>query len=247
MSGRKSNKAKLAEGRCRGIGAEYVPFYKSNEGGGRATCSMIPDPIEGRMVHCLSDTESMLYYLLRWDTRVVHIREQFLLDNDVVNIARTELGYCKVPPITCFTTDFLVDYEDGSQRAFSVKFKDAEFDPSSRVYQGRQYAYQRLIERQNTERKYWELLNIPFVIVTRDILLTRRIFIKNVAFIMKFWDEQSVVNEDQMILYLMAHHVYEAPLEDEFINPKKLTKEAGFDVKLMFEQTAAMRGRLLLT
>ena len=245
MSKRKSNKAKLAEGRCQGIGAEYVPFYKANEGGGRATCSMIPDPIEGRMVHCLSDTESMLYYLLRWNTDVVHIREQYLLDHELVNKVRAELGYSKVSPMACYTTDFLVDFDDDRQVAYSVKYRKSDFLPTSRVYRGRQRAYIDLIERQNTERAYWEALGVPFHVVTRDDLMEHRIFIKNVAFVQGFWDEMNVCNTDQMLLYLICHHIIEVPMDEEFINPRKLVQSMGFDVQALFEKTINMRKKLM--
>ena len=245
MSKHKTDKVKLTENRCQGYGSDYVPFHKANEGGGRATCYMIPDPIEGRMVHCLSDTEAMFYYLIRWNQEVVHIREQYLLDYERVCEVRRELGY-KVPnKLCCYTTDFLVDFRDGRQQAHSVKFRDEDFNPNSKVYQGRGYAYVHLIERQNTEKRYWESLGVPFYIVTRDRLMEHRTFIKNVAFIEKFWDEEAVVTEEQMLLYLMAHHIVEFPLDEEFINPKKLTKMVNFDIQKVFEQTVGLRKELL--
>ena len=245
MAKRKSNRAKLQEGRCQGIGPDYVPFFKANEHGGRATRSMIPDPIEGRMVHCLSDTEAMLYYLLRWNTDVLHIREQYLLDSELVNEARKRLGYCPLPPLACYTTDFLVDMRDGLQKAFSVKYRASEFSPTSRIYNGRQYAYTALIERQNTEREYWESQGVEFHVVTRDDLMQYRIYIKNIAFVMKFWDETNVVNTEQMLLYLMAHHIIEVPMDLEFINPKELVSQGQYDVKALFERTVNLRKGLL--
>lgn len=244
MGRRKTNKAKLAEGRCQGIGPDYVPFIKANEGGGRATTSMIPDPIEGRMIHCLSDTESMMYYLLRWNPEVAHIREQYLLDHDRINDVRDQLGYRRVPEQACFTTDFLVDYADGSQQAYSVKFRTREFDPNAKIYQGREYAYARLIERQNTERLYWESQDVKFNIVTRDDLMKYRIQIKNIAFILRFWDDAFIVNTEQKLLYLAAHHIVTLPIEQEFINPKQLAASMGFDIDAVYEKTLKMRGLL---
>ena len=242
MGKRKTNKAKLAEGRCQGIGPDYVPFYKANEGGNRATASMIPDPIEGRMVHCLSDTESMMYYLLRWNPEVAHIREQYLLDQDRVNDVRQELGYSRVTQQACFTTDFLVDFADGSQQAYSVKFQSKEFDPSARIYQGRDYAYARLIERQNTERLYWESQDVKFNIVTRDDLMPFRIQIKNVAFLMRFWDDRFITNRQQKLLYLIAHHIIDVPdMNTEFINPRQLERDVAVDIDAVYERTLDVR------
>lgn len=245
MGKRKTVKAKLAEGRCQGIGPDYVPFYKANEGGSRATTYMIPNPIEGRMIHCLSDTEAMMYYLLRWNPEVEHIREQYLLDTEKVNDVRWELGYSRVAPQICFTTDFLVDYRDGSQQAFSVKFSAADFDRSSRQYQGRDDAYIRLIEHQNTERLYWERQGVEFNIVTRDDMLPFRIQIKNIAFLLRFWDEKFIVNQEQKLLYLIAHHIVEIPLSDQFINPKQLVQSVEFDIDSVYQKAIDTRRELL--
>lgn len=244
MGRRKSNKKKLEEGRCQGIGPDYVPFYKANEGGSRGTASMIPDPIEQRMVHVLSDTEGMLYYLLRWDEEVEHIREQYLLDAERINDVRRELGYSLVPKSACFTTDFLVDYRDGSQRAYSVKFSSQQFDVRSKEYAGRESAYARLIERQNTERLYWESQDVPFSIVTRDDLIKHRIQIKNIAFIMRFYDGLLVTNTEQKLLYLIAHHIVTVPIEEEFINPKQLAERMAFDIDGAYEKAITMKARL---
>lgn len=244
MGKSKSNKKKIAEGRCTGIGPDYVPFHMSNENSSRATSPMIPDRTEGRMVHCLSDTEAMLYSLLRWNTNVEHIREQFLLDIERVNEVREKLGYKKAPSSACFTTDFLVDFFDGTQKAFSVKFRKSEFDPNSRIYRGRPRAYARLIERQNTERAYWESLGVEFHIVTRDDLMPYRTLIKNIDFVMGFWDEISIVNKDQMILYLIAHHIIEVPMDKTFLNPRKLVEEASFDIEATFNLCVELRKEL---
>lgn len=244
MGRRKSNKKKLEEGRCQGIGPDYVPFYKANEGGSRGTASMIPDPVEQRMVHVLSDTEGMLYYLLRWDEGVSHIREQYLLDAECVNDARAELGYSRVPGTACFTTDFLVDYRDGGQHAYSVKFSSRQFDMQSREYAGREGAYARLIERQNTERRYWESQDVPFSIVTREDLMEHRIKIKNIAFILRFYDALFVTNTEQKLLYLAAHHIVTVPMEEEFINPKQLAARMAFDIDGAYEKAVSMKAGL---
>ncbi len=169
MESRKSNKKKIEEGRCLSIGADYVPFHEATEiRGNYASSSMIPDPIENRIIHCLSDTESSVYYLLREDKNVVNIREHYLLDINLVNKVREELGYACVPKIARFTTDFLVDYADGSRKAFSVRFRKSDFDPDSRTYHGRPYAYNRLIMRLDIERAYWKALGVEFHIIRLD-------------------------------------------------------------------------------
>ncbi len=246
MGSRKSNKKKLEEGRCQGIGPDYVPFHKSTETrGSRASSPIIPDPIEDRQIHCLSDTESWLYYLLRWNQDVLHIREQYLLDINLVNEVREKLGYTRAPKTACFTTDFLVDYADGSRKAFSVKFRKSDFDPNSRIYRGRPKAYKRLIMRQNTERAYWEAQGVEFHIITRDDLMPYRILIKNIAFALGFWNEDVIYNKDQMVMYLVAHRIIDVPMDQEFINPRKLVEEADFDVEEIYKRCLHLRRELL--
>ena len=123
MARQKSNMKKIQEGRCQGIGPAYVPFYLASEAKSMGTASMIPDEIEGRMIHTLSTTETDFYWLLRWSDDTLHIREQYLLNRAYVNDVRISLGLKQVPANCCYTTDFLVDLIDGSQRAYSVKFK----------------------------------------------------------------------------------------------------------------------------
>ena len=51
---RKSDKTKLAEGRCLGGGDQYIGFIKANEIGSIGTSSAVYDPIAGRTVDTLS-------------------------------------------------------------------------------------------------------------------------------------------------------------------------------------------------
>ncbi len=245
MSKRKSNSQKFKEGRCQGIGPDYVPFYKSNENGRRSTGYMIPDRIEGRQIHCLSDTEAMMYYLLRWNPYVEHIREQFLLDHDRVNDVRLQAGYREVSPEIVYTTDFLVDFTDDHQEAYSVKYSRDEFNPESERYQGREYAYAKLIERQNTERLYWESLNVGFNIVTRDDLMKNRILIKNIAFVLGYQNEMLITNREQKFLYLVAHHYINIPMDMEFINTSKMVEGAPFDIDRVYQEAIDLKNQLI--
>ena len=235
MSQRKSDKAK--EGRCQGIGSTYVPFHKVNEARSIGTATMVPDPFEGRHIHLLSQAEADLYYTLRWNPMVLHFREQFLLDGDLINVARKQLGLRPVTELY-YTTDLLVDYTDGRRIAFSVKSSKREFDPNDIQYKGREQSYARLIRRQNIERVYWESQSVSFFIVTRDSLdLT---FARNVRFVMGYWDGSFCQTREQKMMWLVAHRIIEVPMRGEYLNPKKLAISASFDVEAMF---AANYGR----
>ncbi len=231
MSQRKTDKAKVKEGRCQGIGPAYVPYHKVNEARSIGTATMVPDPYEGRTIHLLSQAEADLYYTLRWDPMVLHFREQFLLDGALINEARMQLGLKPVRELY-YTTDLLVDYTDGRRIAFSVKSSKREFDPNDIQYKGREHCYAHLIERQNIERIYWENQGVPFFIVTRDGLdLT---FARNVRFVMGYWDGSFCQTREQKMMWLVAHRIIEVPMRGGYLNPKKLSADAPFDIEAMF-------------
>lgn len=235
MARQKTNAKKIAEGRCTGIGTNYVPFYLASEAKSMGTASMIPDEIEGRMIHTLSTTETDFYWLLRWSDDTLHIREQYLLDSVYINDVRMTLGLKRVSSNTCcYTTDFLVDLIDGSQRAYSVKFKAADFDPNNIKYAGSKKKYANLIERQNIERLYWESQGIPFSIITSELI--NRVYSKNIAYAMGFYNPLLICNLEQKLMYLIAHKIVRVDMEHEKLNPKRLLEQLNIDVDALYEK-----------
>lgn len=222
----KSVKKRLAEGRCQGIGPTYVPFILVEEARSIGTATRIPDPIEGRDVHTLSTVETMLYWYIRWDTNVLHIREQFLMDMGLVNDIRDELGLGLTG--SYYTTDFLVDYKDRTQRAYSVKWTKNVFDPENRAYRGREGRYASLINRQYLEKLYWDSKGVDFRIVTREQL--DRKYAANIEFAMSYYTELSVVNTHHKLMYLIAHHIIDVPMDQGYLNPAKLLRESRVDI-----------------
>lgn len=234
MARQKTNIKKIQEGRCTGIGANYVPFYLASEAKSMGTASMIPDAFEGRMIHTLSTVETDFYWLLRWSDDTLHIREQYLLNRAYVNDVRVSLGLKQVPANCCYTTDFLVDLIDGSQRAYSVKFKAADFDPNNIKYAGSPKRYAALIERQNIERLYWESQGIPFAIITSESI--NRTYSKNIAYVMGFYNPLLICNSEQKLMYLIAHKIVRVNMEHEKLNPKQLLEQLDIDVDALYEK-----------
>lgn len=234
MARQKTNIKKIQEGRCAGIGANYVPFYLASEAKSMGTASMIPDAFEGRMIHTLSTVETDFYWLLRWSDDTLHIREQYLLNRAYVNDVRVSLGLKQVPANCCYTTDFLVDLIDGSQRAYSVKFKAADFDPNNIKYAGSPKRYAALIERQNIERLYWESQGIPFAIITSESI--NRTYSKNIAYVMGFYNPLLICNSEQKLMYLIAHKIVRVNMEHEKLNPKQLLEQLDIDVDTLYEK-----------
>lgn len=237
MARQKTNAKKIAEGRCTGIGASYVPFYLASEAKSMGTASMIPDMVEGRMIHTLSTTETDFYWLLRWSDDTLHIREQYLLNHAYVNDVRMTLGLKRVSANTCYTTDFLVDLIDGLQRAYSVKFKADDFDPNNIKYVGSKKKYASLIERQNIERLYWESQGIPFAIITSESI--NRVYSKNIAYVMGFYNPLLICNSEQKLMYLIAHKIVHVDMEHEKLNPKRLLEQLNIDVDTLYEKVTS--------
>ncbi len=229
----KSNETRIKEGRCRGYGKDYKPFYTANERSSRGTSSLIWDPIDKRMVSVLSNVERNFFYHLRWDDSIVSIREQYLLDIDAVNRALNNLGRRAVPKDRCYTTDFLVDCIDGTEHAYSVKWDREVFNPDSIRYVGRPRAYEKMKKRQEMEAEYWRLKDVPFSIVTGDDF--DQFEAENISFILGFYGEDYIVTGEQKLLYLIAHKAIAVPLNEDRLNPHNLLAAFPYNIDDAYE------------
>ena len=144
MSRRISEQRKIQEGRGTGTGADYIPWIKAAELNSTGTASNIVDWKHGRTIELLSQGEKWLYLILRWNDRVVDIREQYPLDLSVTDRIADELGVRHANNgQSHMTTDLLVTLDDGSMRAYSVKT-------------GPNAMTNRVCELLAIEKKYWE-------------------------------------------------------------------------------------------
>ncbi|MGN0313451.1 MAG: TnsA endonuclease N-terminal domain-containing protein [Fusicatenibacter sp.] len=232
----RSYKKRIEEGRCQGIGANYVPLMTAREARSRGTSSIIYDPIEGRQIHTLSTVETNFYHMLRWNPEVLHIREQFLLDTEHMNKIAKEFG---VPRAQYYTTDFLVDYKDGSKHAYSVKYSRDIFNINNSAYRGKEEKFYSLIKRQLMEKIYWESYGAGFSIITKeDINLDLVINVKNV---MSCYQEFRVVNKTQKLMYLIAHRYISVPMDKGRLNFQELADKADFDIEDLYEKAITAR------
>jgi len=138
-----SEKTKLERHWGEGHGADYKPFIKTRDFNSFGTCSNIIDWKHGRTIELLSQGEKWWYYILRWDDQVVDIREQFPLPiADTTEIAKLK-NYNPVQRGKIhMTTDFLVDYANGKQIAYTVKSSDK--------------LKRRTLEKMEIEEAYWK-------------------------------------------------------------------------------------------
>ena len=227
---RKTMKKILEENRCQGFGEDYTPLYLAEEARSDGYAARFFDPLEGRMVHTLSQTETNLYLQIRGDPNVKHIREQYLLKDPFLHEVMRDLGIRNGG--RNFTTDCVVDYKDGTQCAFSVKWKQELFDSSSLLYRGREGKYVKLIDHMMVEKTYWECQGTAFYIVTEEMLNTT--FASNIETLLKVWKETEDPNLDRMTLYLVAHGVILTDLSETYLDPKKIRKSISADIPVLY-------------
>lgn len=126
-----SEETKKKQGRGEGTGADYKPWIYTNEFNSLGTVSNPVDFITGRVMQLMSMGENKFYYLLCWDDNVLDIREQFPLNlKDTLKISEDLHVRHPKNKSTRMTSDFLVDYADGSQKVFSVKYSKNDMSNS---------------------------------------------------------------------------------------------------------------------
>ena len=214
--------SKILAGRCRGAGEDYVGFKKANESHSRGAAAELYDPIAGRTVDVLSNGERFLFWTLRFDERIVEIREQHILLPEIVARAATEL-HLSIPK-EILTADLLVLFDDGKIVAYSVKANRREITPNTA--KGRKN-----IRRQALEMRHWQMLGVEFRIVFTDEMDRRRA--ENIELVMSCYDRKWVETPDQMYKYLIAHHVVEVDLS-RLIPFAKIARENEEQIRALY-------------
>jgi hypothetical protein len=151
----------VKEKRGQGFGKNYKPFLTVRDVPSKGRVHRRPALTHGRIVHLLSDLELSAFLLFDWHLSVIDIREQFPLDPEKTLKISTRLGI-KHPAVRgvnqVMTTDFLIDtMQDGKvvPIAISVKYRQELED-------------ERVIEKQELERRYWEGEGIDWFLFTEN-------------------------------------------------------------------------------
>lgn len=222
---RKSDKKKLAEGRCLGGGDQYVGFIKANEIGSIGTSTEIHDPISGRTVDVLSMGEKEFFWIMRYRDDVVRIQEQMVLSSETVRKICEEHGF-RIPR-NRLSTDSLITFCDGSRIAYSIKSGINEFNPQSPNYND-------LLIRQYIELEYWKRYNVKFQIVLRENL--NGVLAANIANCMAYYALAHVENEETMLKYLVAHKAVSIPMDREIVRFASLVKGNEEKIREVFRR-----------
>ena len=197
MSYEVSEKRKKRERRGCGKGKDYKPYINPRELHGNSTTTALFDPVVGRQISLLSTGEKEVYLCLRWRDDVIDIREQYPLElKDTLYIAsyygiKHPTNMKTGEPCT-MTSDLLVDYSDGHQEVFSVKYSrnDLTFREEEKLF---------------IEKKYWENLGITFTLVFREDI--DETYARNIGNVLKYWPTSEVHDHKSLIMHALAHKV----------------------------------------
>ena len=152
----------IKEGRGTGIGSEYKPWLNIQDVASMGRSTRLKGIKTNRQHEFLSDLERNYFYLTEYSDFVIDIREQFpLLPLEETIVIADELGIkhptdSKVQEPIVMTTDFLLTVDKGEgpvELARTIKMKD-------------ELLKERVIEKFEIERAYWERRQIDWGIVT---------------------------------------------------------------------------------
>jgi len=163
----------LKEGRGQGEGALYNPWIHIYDLPSMGLSSLIPGWTTGRDHHVLSNMEAHFLNLADWSSKVIDIREQFPLlsfdrnrpplEETTAIAAERKIRHprdneTKHPLV--LTTDFLLTLEINGKRIYHART----------IKKVQDLASQRVIEKFEIERRYWQAHDVDWGIVTeRDI------------------------------------------------------------------------------
>lgn len=196
---RKSVKNKLKEGFGTGRGKDYKPFIRVRDISSTGTCSHLVNPYTGRAMELLSQGEMEFALLLLWDPNVIDIREQFPLDlKESVEIAHM-FGF-KHPhdEETPMTTDFLVTYTGGIEKAFSIKYSKSDLN-SDRTKQ-------KLV----IEKSYWERKGTEWNLIFRSEF--NKEFVENIRLVLAYFHAKDVHGPVSYTKHCIMHRVIEVDM-----------------------------------
>lgn len=167
---------RIKDGRGQGMGKDYQPWLTIQDVPSRGVSHRIYSHKTQRVHHLLSNLELYVFLILDWSSSVQDIREQFPLNIDDTREICLEHGL-RHPSIQgseqVMSSDFMIDTNDKNKPQFLIQVKPLK-----------ELLKERTIEKLEIERRYWELKEIPWSIVTeQNIPITAR---KNLEWLSPF-------------------------------------------------------------
>ncbi|MEK3979690.1 TnsA endonuclease N-terminal domain-containing protein [Psychrobacillus sp. FSL K6-2836] len=173
---------KLKDGRGQGLGTDYKPWLVIQDLASLGRSTRLNGYKIPRQYEFFSDLERNYFYLLEYSDDVVDIREQYpLLPREETIVIADELGIKhatdpKTNEPIVMTTDFLVTTSKDGQHehvARTLKYKNDLMD-------------ERVLEKFEIERVYWERQGIDWGIVTE--IEVPKTMAHNIAFVHNYAD-----------------------------------------------------------
>ncbi|MGK9484730.1 TnsA endonuclease N-terminal domain-containing protein [Bacillus tropicus] len=172
----------IKEGRGSGIGINYKPWLKIQDVSSLGRSTRLKGIKTSRQHEFLSDLERNYFYLTEHSDFIFDIREQFpLLPLEETIVIADELGIKhSIDPKTgepiVMTTDFLLTVDKGQgvfEVARTIKMKD-------------ELLKERVLEKFEIEREYWQRRDIDWGIVTEEEI--HKIMARNISYIHDYYD-----------------------------------------------------------
>jgi plasmid maintenance system antidote protein VapI len=150
----------LREGRGCGSGSDYAPWIRVQNFGSQGIVSRVKGQTTGRVHHLMSKNELAYFYLLDWSDDVLDIREQYPLLDLATTVKTASQAGIKYPTdnVSSFpyvlTCDFMITTTNGL-KARTIKLSS-------------ELNNKRVIEKLEIERRYWQIYEIDWKIVTEN-------------------------------------------------------------------------------
>ncbi len=220
----------IKEGRGSGIGANYKPWLKIQDVSSLGRSTRLKGIKTSRQHEFLSDLERNYFYLAEYSDSVTDIREQFpLLPMEETIVIADELGI-KHPtdpktgePIV-MTTDFLLTTgkEQGVfEVARTIKMKD-------------ELLKERVLEKFEIEREYWQRRDIDWGIVTEEEI--PKTMARNISYIHDYYD----IRDYNVFKEMNEQHIEDLSISlmqrllNQTISIRTITNEFDADTHLPF-------------
>lgn len=216
----------LKEGRGKGDGPGYQPWYRIQDVSSRGTCHRIKSVwTTGRETHLLSNLERDWFFVFDWASHVVDIREQFpLLPLAETQAIAVECGISHPferrsgeKQAIVLTSDFRITLVEG----------DRTVDQIRTVKYAKSLSNKRVMEKFEIERRYWERRGIAWGIVTERELPKQ--LVRNIELLRGkcYLSERLNLRAEQ--LYLIAQSLTKAVITEHLS-----LKEAGTTCERQF-------------
>lgn len=183
------------EGRGEGIGEAYKPWIRIQDVASLGRATRLKGIKTNRQHEFLSDLERNYFYILEYSDIVIDIREQFpLLPLEETVLISKELGIKhstdpKSNESIVMTTDFLV----------TINIDGKDIDIARTIKSKDDLSNERVLEKFEIERRYWEKQGIDWGIVTEEEI--NKDLAQNISYIHSYYDIKDIDSFSDMEKY----------------------------------------------